>query len=73
MDLAIACAYLWKSGQVPLPVTPLEQICIYGELSLEGHIQLPDDFEDLDDLAEGYVHFILPTSGGLSVELVGGQ
>ena len=53
LDLAIACAYLWKSQQVPLPEIPLERICIYGELSLEGNIQVPDDFEDLDELEEG--------------------
>ena len=53
LDLAIACAYLWKSQQVPLPEIPLERICIYGELSLEGNIQMPDDFEDLDELKEG--------------------
>ena len=53
LDLAIACAYLWKSQQVPLPEIPLDKVCIYGELSLEGDIQLPNDFEDLDELEEG--------------------
>ena len=53
LDLAIACAYLWKSQQVSLPEVPLEKICIYGELSLEGSIQVPDDLEDLDELGEG--------------------
>lgn len=53
LDLAIACAYLWKSEQVALPKVPLEKICIYGELSLEGQIQVPNDLEDLDELEEG--------------------
>ena len=50
LDLAIACAYLWESGQVPLPSIELKKICIYGELNLEGEIQIPDDFEDIDEL-----------------------
>ncbi len=57
LDLAIACAYLWASKQVPLPEVSLDKICIYGELSLAGEIQVPEDFEDLDEMKEN--HFIL--------------
>lgn len=61
LDLAVACAYLWESRQVPLPPTPLDQLCIYGELSLEGRIQVPEDLEDMDEWDQSILSGIPPS------------
>ncbi|MCB0343347.1 MAG: ATP-binding protein [Pseudobdellovibrionaceae bacterium] len=46
LDLAIACAYLWKTEQVPLPARQ-GPLFIYGELGLEGAVTVPDDIDAL--------------------------
>lgn len=50
LELAIACAYLWKSGQVRLPAgfdksTP--DLFVYGELGLDGKVYAPGDLDSL--------------------------
>lgn len=47
LDLAIACAYLWKTGQVNLSsLLATQSTCfIYGGLGLEGQVEIPDDLE----------------------------
>ncbi|MCH2535527.1 MAG: ATP-binding protein [Bdellovibrionales bacterium] len=47
VDLAGACAYLWKSAQVPMSPELNEAVFIYGELGLDGKVQMPDDLESL--------------------------
>ena len=46
LDLAIAAAYLWKTGQVQLPESA-ELPYVYGEISLEGQVDVPDDLDTL--------------------------
>lgn len=46
LELAVAAAFLWKSGQVQLPDSEKE-IVIYGELGLDGTVSLPDDIDSL--------------------------
>lgn len=47
LELAIACAYLWVSNQVPVPDDFNDQVFIYGELDLNGDIHIPDDFDHI--------------------------
>lgn len=42
LELAIACAYLKETGQIS-PEIPIEQLYIYGELTLEGKVLQPED------------------------------
>ena len=53
LDLAIACALLWKTGQMKAPTKNQEKMYIYGELSLEGAVSLPADWENLPACQEG--------------------
>lgn len=52
VDLAVACAYLWKSAQVPMCPEFKDSVFIYGELGLDGKVEMPDDLESLfnDDI-----------------------
>lgn len=47
LDLAVAAALLWETGQMPLPSDTGLPPLIYGELSLKGEVVRPDDLEDL--------------------------
>ena len=46
LDLAVAAALLWETGQLPAPQEG-EIPVLYGELSLKGRVMQPDDLEDL--------------------------
>lgn len=46
LELAIACALLWETGQAPKPKN-LEKTFIYGELGLEGEVLPPNDLETI--------------------------
>ncbi len=54
LDLAIACAYLYASGQVPVP-SDIDEVYIYGELGLDGHVYMPEDFDLLDNYSHKYL------------------
>ncbi len=54
LDLAIACAYLFASGQVQ-PEQGLDKIYVYGELGLDGCVYQPEDFDLLDDYSQSYL------------------
>ena len=47
LELAIACAYLWKTGQVTVSsfFDSKSTLFIYGGLSLEGQVEIPEDLE----------------------------
>ena len=47
LDLAIACAILWQTGQTKPPENHASPLYIYGELSLKGDISVPNDLESL--------------------------
>ncbi len=47
LDLAIAAALLWETGQIPNPNSDQKIPAVYGELSLKGEVIRPDDLEDL--------------------------
>ena len=47
LDLAIACALLWKTKQVSTPQGMNSPYHVYGELSLEGLVSVPTDWESL--------------------------
>lgn len=49
LDLAVALAFLWHSNQLPVPSELENDIYIYGELSLDGTVSVPDDLEHLID------------------------
>ena len=54
LDLAIACALLWKTEQLKLPSEYIsDSIFIYGELSLEGEVSAPENLEDVTPQKEG--------------------
>lgn len=46
LDLAIAAALLWETEQVPRP-KDLSRVFLYGELSLTGEVETPDDFSEI--------------------------
>ena len=54
LDLAIACALLWKTEQLKPPVEHVESnsIFVYGELSLEGEISAPKNLENISPQKE---------------------
>jgi len=54
LGLAIACAYLYASGQVPIP-EDVSEVYIYGELGLDGFVYMPEDFDLLDDYSDKYL------------------
>ena len=45
LDLAVAAAYLWETGQVPNP--PGQDVKLYGELDLQGAVIVPEDLKSL--------------------------
>ena len=47
LDLAIASALLWKTGQLKPPPNMTSPYCVYGELSLNGEVLVPADLEGL--------------------------
>ncbi len=53
VELAIACALLWKTGQLPKPENMHPPFYIYGELLLDGSISLPENWESLPSQKEG--------------------
>ncbi len=59
LDLAIACALLWKTGQAKPPKILQSPYYIYGELSLNGNISVPKDWESLpakqNGILTGYI------------------
>ncbi len=55
LDLAIAAAILWETGQLPVP-TNLAEIFLYGELTLTGEVETPDDFIEIPLIEPGIVY-----------------
>lgn len=55
LDLAIACALLWKTKQLKPPVEYItsDSAFIYGELSLDGEVSVPENWESLPPQKEG--------------------
>ena len=53
LELAIACALLWKTEQLKPPPEMSSPFYIYGELSLDGKITVPADWESLPFQKEG--------------------
>lgn len=53
LDLAIACTLLWKTGQAQPPKTLQAPFYIYGELSLNGNISVPSDWESVPAKKKG--------------------
>ena len=47
MDLALACALLYKTGQVNFSELPKGNVYAYGEIGLDGEISMPEDIEAL--------------------------
>ena len=52
LDLAIAAAYLIKTGQIQMTEAKDTKIYFYGELGLEGDVKSPADIELLEDTPE---------------------
>src|SRR5690606_21894828 len=48
LDLAIAALYLWHTEQIPKPLELNENTYVYGELTLEGRVMMPEDLRYLD-------------------------
>ena len=55
VELAIACALLWKTGQLKPPAKMTSPFFIYGELSLDGAVLVPQDLESLPPRKEGII------------------
>ena len=53
LELAIACALLWKTEQLKPPAEMSSPFYIYGELSLDGKITMPLDWESLPFRKDG--------------------
>lgn len=68
MDLLIALAILWETGQLEKP--DLEQLLIYGELSLTGEIFIPNDLMDLLELPYGFSSLLTGKSKSLKLGFV---
>lgn len=47
LDLAVAAALLWETGQIPSPESE-ETPILYGELTLKGEVIQPDDLDEID-------------------------
>ncbi|MCB0385362.1 MAG: ATP-binding protein [Bdellovibrionales bacterium] len=52
LELAIACGYLWHSGQVAPPADLKDEAYVYGELGLDGKVYAPGDLDSLFDHPE---------------------
>lgn len=48
LDLAIACALLWKTRQIDPPISMSEDQFIYGEVTLDGQVDAPSDWVQID-------------------------
>ncbi len=48
LDLAVAAALIWETEQAKKPEN-LDDLNIYGELSLKGEVFAPDDIDDSED------------------------
>ena len=48
LDLAIACALLWKTQQIDPPISMSEDQFIYGEVTLDGQVEAPSDWVQID-------------------------
>ena len=48
LDLAIACALLWKTQQIEPPISMREDQFIYGEVTLDGQVEAPPDWVQID-------------------------
>jgi len=48
LDLAIACALLWKTQQIDPPISISEEQLIYGEVTLDGQVEAPTDWVQID-------------------------
>ncbi len=53
LDLAVACALLWKTEQLKPPADMSSPFYVYGELSLNGAVSAPSDLESLPAKKEG--------------------
>lgn len=53
LELAIACALLWKTEQLKPPADMSFPFYVYGELSLGGVVSVPEDWESLPPQKEG--------------------
>ena len=53
LELAMACVLLWKTGQLKSPNNMSSPFYVYGELSLEGDVSVPEDWESLPPQKEG--------------------
>ena len=53
LELAVACALLWKTKQVEPPAEMSSPFYVYGELSLDGTVNMPTDWESLPPKKEG--------------------
>ncbi|MDE0119404.1 MAG: ATP-binding protein [Bdellovibrionales bacterium] len=53
LELAVACALLWKTEQLPPPSDMSSPFYVYGELSLDGTVSVPQDWESLPVRKEG--------------------
>lgn len=50
LDLAVAAGILWHTRQATPPTS--DKIYLYGELSLNGEVAIPDDLDDLSSHAQ---------------------
>ncbi len=65
LELAIACALLWKTGQVKAPSGMDFPIHVYGELSLDGKVFAPKNWESLPPRKEGILTGAIHTNNYL--------
>jgi magnesium chelatase family protein len=49
LDLAVAAALLWETGQVECPDLEGLAPTLYGELTLKGEVLRPDDTDEIED------------------------
>lgn len=68
LELAIACGYLWASGQLEAPQG--EAVYVYGELALDGRVYAPDDLDSLFDHPEQIPILTGSSSRGFSHQLL---
>ena len=48
LDLAIACSLLWQTDQLQPPQSLSDPLHIYGEISLTGQVEAPEDWIQID-------------------------
>ena len=49
LDLAIAYALLLKTKQISSSVQNLDRVCVYGEVTLKGNVEAPEDWIQIND------------------------